>query len=74
MRFSNVANVTYQITYCNLLCEGAQRTNGGSQYQCIQQTGAGTTTLNYGTLQGEGTAHHISNSAGMNKVQYTAVP
>lgn len=74
VRFANGAAVTYQITYCNLLCEGAQRTNGGSQFQCIQQTTGGTTNLFYGTLQGEGTAHHISNAAAMVKTQYTAVP
>jgi len=74
VRFANGAAVTYQITYCNLLCEGAQRTNGGNQFQCIQQTAGGTTNLNYGFLQGEATAHHISNSASMNKTSYTTVP
>jgi hypothetical protein len=74
VRFANGAAVTYQITYCNLLCEGARRTNGGTSYQCIQQTAGGTTNLNYGFLQGEATAHHISNAASMNKTEYTAVP
>lgn len=74
VRFANGGAVTYQITYCNLLCDGAQRTNSGNQYQCIQQTTGGTTNLFYGFLQGEGTAHHISNAAAMNKISYTAVP
>jgi hypothetical protein len=74
VRFANGAAVTYQITYSNLLCEGAQRTNGGSQFQCIQQTAGGTTNLFYGFLQGEATAHHISNSASMIKTSYIPVP
>ena len=77
VRFANGASVTYQITYCNLLCEGAQRANtggAGTRFQCIQQTTGGTTNLFYGTLQGEGQAHWISDSASMNKTEYIAVP
>jgi hypothetical protein len=77
VRFANGAAVTYQITYCNLLCEGAQRANtggAGTRFQCIQQTAGGTTNLFYGNLQGEGLAHWISDSASMNKTEYIAVP
>jgi len=74
IRFNNGAAVTYQVVYCSLLCEGARRTNGGTDYQCIQQTAGGTTNLNYGFLQGEATAHHISNAAAMNKTSFTPVP
>ena len=73
VRFANTVAVTYQITYCNLLCEGARRTNGGAQYQCIQDTGTGVTTLNYGSLQAGATANHISNSANMTATAYIAV-
>ena len=74
IRFNNGAAVTYQVVYCSLLCEGARRTNGGTDYQCIQQTAGGTTNLSYGFLQGEATAHHISNAAAMNKTSFTPVP
>ena len=74
IRFNNGAAVTYQVVYCSLLCEGARRTNGGTDYQCIQQTAGGTTNLSYGFLQGEATAHHISNAASMNKTSFTPVP
>jgi hypothetical protein len=76
VRFNNGAAVTYQITYSNLLCEGAQRANtggAGTRFQCIQQTAGGTTNLFYGNLQGEGQAHWISDSASMNKTEYNAV-
>lgn len=65
-------NLIFEVTYCLLLCEGARRTNFGTNYQCIQDLGPGTATCNYGNLLAEATAHHITTA--INKVEFVTVP
>ena len=67
---NTAATYTASITNCLLICEGA--TTGSPQIQCIQDTGAGAVTLNYGNLLAGTTAHHISPN--VTKTQYITVP
>jgi peroxiredoxin len=70
IQYAGSALATTSVYQNLLLCEGA--ITGGSQIQCIQDTGTAAVNMFYGGLLAGQTAHHISPD--VNKTQYNNVP
>jgi hypothetical protein len=76
IRCANSGNIASLILYNNLLlCQGATTTNGTpGQFVCLQRTGAGTITVNFGQNSGSPNAHFLpSTGGGFTKIQYLNV-